>query len=122
MDRKLFNLVVFVDIKKPLILLTMRSYCKNYKTRTQRCEVNGCISGENDVKCGVPQGSVLGPLFFLLYINDLPACLSKTRLFANDTNITAAGECLRLLHTMNVRFSLLDIAQRILGVTLPNFQ
>ena len=30
--------------------------------------------------------------------------------------------CLRLLHTMNVRFSLLDIAQRILGVTLPNFQ
>jgi hypothetical protein len=29
---------------------------------------------------------------------------------------------LRLLHTMNVRFSLLDIAQRILGVTLPNFQ
>jgi hypothetical protein len=29
MDRKLFNLVVFVDIKKPLILLTMRSYCKN---------------------------------------------------------------------------------------------
>ena len=30
--------------------------------------------------------------------------------------------CLRLLHTMNVRFSLFDIAQRILGVTLPNFQ
>ena len=29
---------------------------------------------------------------------------------------------LRLLHTMNVRFSLLNIAQRILGVTLPNFQ
>ena len=33
-----------------------------------------------------------------------------------------SGDDLRLLHTMNVRFSLLDIAQRILGVTLPNFQ
>ena len=36
--------------------------------------------------------------------------------------ITDLTSTLRLLHTMNVRFSLLDIAQRILGVTLPNFQ
>ena len=113
MDRKLFNLVVFVDLKKAFdtvdheILLQKLKLVgipgsaflllKSYLTgRTQRCEVNRSISGENDVKCGVPQGSILGPLFFLLYINDLPACLSKTkpRLFADDTNITAAGECL----------------------------
>ena len=37
-------------------------------------------------------------------------------------SITKYSLHLRLLHTMNVRFSLLDIAQRILGVTLPNFQ
>jgi hypothetical protein len=36
--------------------------------------------------------------------------------------LVIASYKLRLLHTMNVRFSLLDIAQRILGVTLPNFQ
>jgi hypothetical protein len=36
----------------------------------------------------------LGPLFFLLYVNDLPQCLNKTksRLFADDTNLTATGD------------------------------
>jgi hypothetical protein len=38
------------------------------------------------------------------------------------TSGSEVPQSLRLLHTMNVRFSLLDIAQRILGVTLPNFQ
>jgi hypothetical protein len=46
-------------------------------------------SNLKEIKCSIPQGSVLGPLLFLLFINDLPDArpLAKVVLFADDTNI-----------------------------------
>ena len=61
--------------------------------RNQKCSTNGHLSNTAPVTCGVPQGSNLGPLVFLVYINDLPNCLTSAspRIFADDANITFAA-------------------------------
>ena len=54
--------------------------------RNQRVVLNGQISSWLSIRGGVPQGSVLGPLFFLIYVNDLPEGLNfEVKLFADDT-------------------------------------
>ena len=65
-----------------------QSYLTN---RTQVCVVDEHISSEMKVICGVPQGSILGPLIVLLNINDLPECLQNTTsgMYADDTQIYA---------------------------------
>ena len=63
------------------------------KDRKQRTVLNGQSSNWGDISAGVPQGSILGPLFFLVYINDLTADLKcNVKLFADDTSLFTVVE------------------------------
>ena len=62
--------------------------------RLMRVVVNGQFSSWSEVVSGVPQGSVLGPLLFLLYVNDLPDQIkTNIRMFADDTKIWSQVSC-----------------------------
>ena len=63
-----------------------QSYLDNHK---QSCNVNGHMLKLDNINFGIPQGSCLGPLLFLIYINDLPLALhsSNVNMYADDTSI-----------------------------------
>ena len=75
------------------ILDWFKSYLTNH---SQQCSVNDCLSDFTNLKCGVPQGTILGPLLLLIYINHLPS-FSVLRMYADDTHITYAGSDLHLI-------------------------
>ena len=74
---------------------------KSYlQDRKQYVAVNGKTSDEHSIKFGVPQGSILGPLLFIIYINDLPGIcdLATWVMYADDANIIVYGDSFEEAH------------------------
>ena len=105
------TLAVFIDLRKAFDTVNHNILCdklskfgvknlnlkwiKNYlHNRMQTTLVNNMVSTTSSITCGVPQGSVLGPLLFLIYVNNMPNSLQNTKhcLYADDTVLYLSGD------------------------------
>ena len=77
-----------------------KSYLSNHN---QYVSINGYESGLAALNCGVPQGSALGPLLLLLYINDLNQAIKscKVHYFADGTNLLCLSNSIKKLNKLN---------------------
>lgn len=128
-SEKMYVGVIFIDFKRAfetidhnilinkLYLYGIRGdvlkWFKSYMSaRKQRTCINGVMSDEREIKYGVPQGSVLGPILFILYINDLKQHLGQhceIRMFADDTMLYVAEHDMDVMEQrLNSAMSLLD--------------
>ena len=104
------TLAAFIDLRKAFDTVNHNILLQKLKTlglhlqelkwfesylvqRFQQPLANGIMSDKLEVYCGVPQGSILGPLLFLIYVNDLPRVIkfSTVHMYADDTVIYLSG-------------------------------
>ena len=119
MNNRDFTLALYLDFKKAFdtidhkilleklknagLGLNLCQLIKNYLTnRTQRTKINEKLSNVRTVKTGVPQGSTLGPLLFIIFINDLPALTDRALfvLFADDTVLMVRNKSISVAETI----------------------
>ena len=132
MDNGLVNGVTFLDLKKAfdtvdhtilihklkalgvskVSLVWFQSYLIS---RFQRTVIGQATFCNRHISVGVPQGSILGPLLFSIYINDLPTCLKNTSvtLFADDTALYRSTELQQILNE-----DLASVAEGLMTINL----
>ena len=118
-DAKLFSCGIFIDLKKAFdtvdhsILLhklnhygvrgIINTWFSSYLSkRSQSTQIGSTVSNKEEIVCGVPERSVLGPLLFLIYVNDIYRCskIFDFYLFADDTNLLYSDKDLKDLETV----------------------
>ena len=145
MDESKYTIGVFIDLKKAfdtinhkILIQKLNHYgvrgfaadwVKSYlEDRKQLVVVDGVQSMSKSIRCGVPQGSILGPTLFLLYINDICNISEVLRciLYADDTSIFCSGEdilelCNRLTNELEKLHIWLIINKLSLNIGKTNF-
>ena len=141
MDNNKMNLTIFLDISKAfdtvdnnILIKKLNSYgiaddnsawFESYLTnRTQYCSLNGVKSKPRKVICGITLGSCLGPLLFIIYLNDFENSLQNSRasIYADDTNVTiASNDVMKLIDNASQEMINLSEWMRINKLS-PNHQ
>ena len=68
--------------------------------RSQVVEIDQSLSDPYPLLSGVPQGSILGPLLFLIYFNDLPDCLTEIIMYADDTVVYFSSKKIKKIESV----------------------